>query len=482
MHMKGEPMAGKENREIKNSVFVDLFYEDESAEANEIALFNAIHDEPLPEGTKIRRFRVDNTIYMNFQNDISFDAGGKVIVFGEHQSTVNENMPLRSLLYIGRAYERLVPPRSRYKKKIVSLPTPEFYTFYNGKEKWEKEKELRLSDAYIVKDGEPSLELKVKVINIRPEEHHEILEKCQVLKEYSQFMEIVQNYQISGEEEPYKKAIKECIEKGILADYLMRKGSEVVNMLLDEYDYETDIEVQREEAREEGRKQGEEEGRKQGTLQKTCALIRKKLEKGKTISEIADDLEDTEENILYLQSKASMLKFMKMNETFTNGDCEYKVTDVIATTYRGYAYELVNDEYTEGMMDYLKKIRNVDDNGYLTDKQYRFIWVKLNIKYNGRSSTKLNMSTSLYVKKNDKLVSYGSYLIESKELWLLPDSEEKVAGRVAVNPGEEMDMWICFKAKYNSGYTYYMTGSFGYNDDPRLYTGNLIELNIEDKE
>ena len=45
---------------------------------------------------------------------------------------------------------------------------------------------------YIVKDNEPSLELKVKVINIRPEEHHEILEKCQVLKEYSQFMEIVQ--------------------------------------------------------------------------------------------------------------------------------------------------------------------------------------------------------------------------------------------------------------------------------------------------
>ena len=67
-------------------------------------------------------------------------------------------------------------------------------------------------------------------------------------------------------------------------------------MLLDEYDYETDIEVQREEAREQGR----EEGRKQGTLQKTCALIRKKLEKGKTISEIADELEDTEENIACL--------------------------------------------------------------------------------------------------------------------------------------------------------------------------------------
>ena len=73
---------------------------------------------------------------------------------------------------------------------------------------------MRLSDAYIVKDGEPSLELKVKVINIRQEEHHEILEKCQVLKEYSQFMEIVQNYQISGGGRALiKKAIKECIEK-----------------------------------------------------------------------------------------------------------------------------------------------------------------------------------------------------------------------------------------------------------------------------
>ena len=149
-----------------------------------------------------------------------------MIIFGEHQSTVNENMPLQVCCTSDVLMKGMPPPpRSRYKKKIVPLPTPEFYTFYNGKEKWEKEKELRLSDAYIVKDGEPSLELKVKVINIRQEEHHEILEKCQVLKEYSQFMEIVQNYQISGEEEPYKKAIKECI--GILADYLMRKGKEL---------------------------------------------------------------------------------------------------------------------------------------------------------------------------------------------------------------------------------------------------------------
>ena len=110
-------MAGKANKKYKDSVFVDLFYEDESAEENEISLYNALHDEPLPEGIKIRKIRVENVLYMNFKNDISFAVGGKLIVFGEHQSTINENMPLRNLLYIGRAYEQLVPVEDRYKKK-----------------------------------------------------------------------------------------------------------------------------------------------------------------------------------------------------------------------------------------------------------------------------------------------------------------------------------------------------------------------------
>ena len=39
----------------------------------------------------------------------------------------------------GRAYEQLVPDRGRYRKKRIALPYPEFYTFYNGKEKYIKE-------------------------------------------------------------------------------------------------------------------------------------------------------------------------------------------------------------------------------------------------------------------------------------------------------------------------------------------------------
>lgn len=242
----------KENRQVKNSVLVDLFCDDETAEENDIALFNALHEKPLPEGTSIERIRVDNVLYMNFQNDISFGAGGKVLVMGEHQSTVNKNMPLRSLMYIGRAYERIVSVEERYRRSMVKLPKPEFYTFYNGTEKTPAEEIMCLSDAYKVQDGEPMLELKVRVININPAVNHEILEKCPILKEYSLFIDTIRKYQALGQEGAYTLAIRECIKKGILADYLSRKGSEVENMLVAEYDYDMDIAVQREEAFEEG--------------------------------------------------------------------------------------------------------------------------------------------------------------------------------------------------------------------------------------
>ena len=235
-------MDNKENKKYKNSVFVDLFYEDESADTNDISLYNALHEEKLPEDTSIKRFRVEDVLYMNFKNDMSFGVEDKVIVFGEHQSTINANMPLRSLLYIGRAYEQLVPVADRYKKNLVRIPTPEFYTFYNGKEEFLKEKTLCLSDAFKVIPSEGvALELKVKVINIKPEKKHELLEKCKVLQEYALFMECIEKHQAFGEEDAIERAIKECMEADILREYLKRKGSQVMNMLIAEYDYETDI-------------------------------------------------------------------------------------------------------------------------------------------------------------------------------------------------------------------------------------------------
>ena len=89
----------------------------------------------------------------------------------------------------------------------------------------------------------------------------------------------------AGEQEYFRKAIDECIKRGILKEYLERKGSEVLNMLIAEYDYDLDIEVQREEAYEDGMKE------------KLVELIRKKVKKGKNILEIAQELEETPEEV-----------------------------------------------------------------------------------------------------------------------------------------------------------------------------------------
>lgn len=238
---------------------------------------------------------------MNLQNDFSYEVDGKIIVIGEHQATINFNMPLRSLMYIGRIYEQLVPVRDRYKKGQVMLPKPEFYTFYNGTEPMEKECVLKLSNAFKVQDGKATLELEVKVININPEAQHELLEKCQVMKEYGIFIDTIRKYQNEGSENAYELAIKECIKKGILADYLRKKGSEVINMLQAEYDYELDIEVQREEAYEDGLRAGEQSGKekgiKEGIQEERISLIVKKVHRGKDLETIAEELEANVEDI-----------------------------------------------------------------------------------------------------------------------------------------------------------------------------------------
>ena len=244
----------KENREHKDSVFVDLFYQDETAKKNLLSLYNALHDTNYEDETIIRKVKIDDVLYKNFKNDISCEVNGLVLVFGEHQSTINRNMPLRCLMYVGRAYEQLVDSKARYRTTLVKIPTPEFYVFYNGEKEQPLEQVLTLSDAFMNPVGENSVELKVKVININSDKAHGILDKCGILREYSQFISMVRKY--SEEESAIKKAIKECIEKGILADYLKRKGSEVENMLIAEYSYEEDMQVKLQEGIWQGRREG----------------------------------------------------------------------------------------------------------------------------------------------------------------------------------------------------------------------------------
>ena len=191
----------------------------------------------------------------------------RLVVLLEHQSTINENMPLRLLKYVSRVYEQLIPIRTRYKKKAMKLPYPEFYVFYDGKDSYPAEKTLKLSDAFIIpekkylKKKNISLEILVKVININIGANNSILKHCKTLEEYSTLVELVRESKQENPDSSLEETLTKAIKNGILSEYLQRKSSEVRNMLIAEYSYETDIEVQREEAFEEGERIGAEQNK-----------------------------------------------------------------------------------------------------------------------------------------------------------------------------------------------------------------------------
>ena len=292
------------NREYKDSVFTDLFYEDTNAKENELALFNALFNTNYTlNDIDIEKVRVENVIYMKLKNDVSFNVGNRILIFSEHQSTINGNMPLRDLLYVARVYESLVPIKDRYRTKMFPLPRPEFFVFYNGTHNIGDGYTQKISDAFY-KDfhldtdnsDDVSLELSVKVININTDSGNEILQKCQILKEYSLFVETVRKFKNENSTDYMRRAIEYCIKNDILAEYLSRKGSEIMNFLCAEYDYEMDIQVHEEEAYEDGfetgYKDGLTKGIEKGELSKLISLVCKKAKKSYTPLQIATQLEE----------------------------------------------------------------------------------------------------------------------------------------------------------------------------------------------
>ena len=110
------------NRKYKDSVFVDLFSEDEKAKENFLSLYNALHNTNLQLSCPVENIKLDNVMYMNIVNDVSCLVDDKIIVLAEHQSTVNENMPLRFLQYIARLYEKLQKTNRPIFTNIIKNP------------------------------------------------------------------------------------------------------------------------------------------------------------------------------------------------------------------------------------------------------------------------------------------------------------------------------------------------------------------------
>ncbi len=275
------------NKKYKDSVFTRYFSDEHKLRL----LYNALENTNYGEETEVNIITLEDVLFMNQKNDICFTIDNKFIILIERQSTINNNMPLRCLLYIAREYEKLIDKNIVYRSTLQKIPTPHCYVLYNGVRNYPKEKILKLSDAFLVQQNPPELELTVKVININYKENHSIVQQCQYLKEYSYFISVVRTYLEKGLElnDAIIQAVKICIDKNVMKEFLEKNSSEVINMLFTEFDMDTAIETWKDEGRkegiEEGRKDGIEKGRKEGF---TKGEIKKQIEIAKNLLDVLD--------------------------------------------------------------------------------------------------------------------------------------------------------------------------------------------------
>ena len=231
------------NRKYKDTLFRALF----SERKHLFSLYNAVNETNYTNEEDLEINTLENVIYLKMKNDISFLFGFSLNLY-EHQSSVNPNMPLRDLFYVADLLQKIVKDKNLYSSSLVGIPTPKFVMFYNGTDEEAAQMELKLSDAYMQKVGDPDLELKVKMYNINSGKNPELLEHCQRLREYTIFVEKVRAYAAQMEiAEAVNRAVDECIAEGVLGDFLSEHRAEAVAMSIYEYDEEKHMKAEREE-------------------------------------------------------------------------------------------------------------------------------------------------------------------------------------------------------------------------------------------
>ena len=250
----------RSNRNYKDTVFRMLF----SDRKNLLSLYNAVSGAHYEDPKMLEIVTLENAIYMGMKNDLAFIIDTDLFLY-EHQSTYNPNMPLRDLFYISSEYQKLVDKKSLYSSVLQKIPAPQFIVFYNGTEKKKDSWVNHLSEAFKNLSGNPKLELEVLTLNINEGHNPELMEQCQTLREYAQYVACVRRYAKEFElNKAVKLAVDECIRNNILSEFLRANKSEVISMSIFEYDKEEEERKLRKAEYEAGVAAGMKDGMKAG--------------------------------------------------------------------------------------------------------------------------------------------------------------------------------------------------------------------------
>ena len=243
-------MSGDEaNKKYRDSVFCSYFNEPTRL----LSLCNAILGTDYQDAAQLKINTLAGIFFDDQKNDISCTLGDTFLVLIEHQSSVNENMPLRCLSYVAELLNKLVPDKKKiYRKALIKFPAPRFIVLYNGDDAEPLQREMRLSEAF---DGDSSaLELVVTSYNINHGLNQPLLDKCPYLNDYSILVGEVKKLLAAGlnRREAIRQAVKNCLAKGIMGKYLVENSEEVTNMLSLEWNLDEALQARFEDGRDDG--------------------------------------------------------------------------------------------------------------------------------------------------------------------------------------------------------------------------------------
>ena len=101
------------------------------------------------------------------------------------------------------------------------------------------------------------------------------MESCQILKEYAQYVSKVRTYKKTlSLNEAVEKAVEECIQEGILREFLLANKAEVVAMSIFEYDREWEEERKNTEKE---RRRADSEKMRADNAERELLILKEKL-------------------------------------------------------------------------------------------------------------------------------------------------------------------------------------------------------------
>ncbi|MCR5833149.1 MAG: Rpn family recombination-promoting nuclease/putative transposase [Selenomonadaceae bacterium] len=250
-----------------------------------LSLCNLLTGEDATDTEELTINTLDGIFFDGLKNDISCIFRNRFLVIIEHQSTINENMPLRILFYASELLRQYADKHRNkiYREQLLHLPEPKFFVFYNGRKKEAARRQMRLSDAF---GKSACLEAVVELYNLNEGMNDDFISADEYLNDYCTFVNMTEKYFAQGmdKEHAIAAAFAYCISHGVMKEYLSDHRKELASMLAMEYDAEA--------AKQAWIEQGIEQGK--------LFMIKNMLEMKMPLKDIARVAGLTEEEVLKL--------------------------------------------------------------------------------------------------------------------------------------------------------------------------------------